>query len=914
MLAGLAANAAAQARVEGTVSGIDGKPVVGAMVRVEGSELKKPRTTTTGADGGYIVDDLKLGQWVKAVAFQDGRRLATASTLVTRSIEKLDLAAKAEQVTEVVDVEELNPAGGPSGDVRGVIRDNTGTPIPGARVTIKETPLSTTADSAGRYSFHHLRADSPVEIGAAAGGYQDAAASRVVVPNGGFVEADLSLEPGKLTGESGMQAGEDELVTESDDSGSASLRPDEASGLPTLTRSDLFRAIQFLPSARGDLEASSELYLRGGTPDQTLVTLDGFNIYPFTHYFGTFSAFNMDAIDSATFSPTASNAADGGRLAGALRMTAAPTTVGTPSAGIDLSTLGWGVHASTPIGGRVSALFAYRATPPTTLYNRVLDEMAGNTGLSFPTRQAVYSGGAFELAPTTSSFHDLNGKISANVTDSDRVSATIYDASDAANLSRNVAEPTPNTDLAEPALYAALPADAVAQVSDVQSWTGQGLSAQWERRWSPRARTTVSIGHSAFSKDDSYSSMVTSPSTSVDYSFAAERGGSSGLSESNRISDTTFRVDGAVDVGYQHALSVGGELSAVDTSYALSTEVFSTAKSGSTSSKLDGLVNQTDTGHVATVYAQDSWRPVSSITIAPGVRVMHYDVAGTTYLDPRATVTYELNRWIRISGAWTIDHQTANRITREDLMRGDGEFWALANGTTIAVPRSQQFVVGAAFELPTFLLELRGYYKQLDDLTLFAPRLYPGLDVGPSNTSFYDGSRTAKGVELHLAHSIPENTVWLSLVVSRSDDTFPLLEANSFPSSEDQREAFKLADTYRIGKSWSLGGVFVFGSGRPETPATDVTQVWLPSGAEVYGVEFGPKNSARLPPYHRLDVRAERLFQFDKVSIAVVGTVFNAYDQQNIAYSQYWTTNAQVVATDVTFLRRTYDVALRLRF
>jgi hypothetical protein len=236
MLAGLAGEAGAQARVEGTVTGIDGKPVAGAMVRVEGSELRKPRTTTTRADGAYVVDELKLGQWLQVVAYQEGRRLAVGSTLVSQAIEKLDLTARAEQITEVVDIEDLNPAGGPAGDVRGVIRDSAGTPIPGARVTIKETPVVTTADSAGRYAFHRLRADVPVDIGASAGGYQGAA-SRVVVPNGGSVEVNLALEPRKATGQSGPAGPESPggpvgkaLVTNADDSGSSELRPDEASG------------------------------------------------------------------------------------------------------------------------------------------------------------------------------------------------------------------------------------------------------------------------------------------------------------------------------------------------------------------------------------------------------------------------------------------------------------------------------------------------------------------------------------------------------------------------------------------------------------------------------------------------------------------------------------------------------------
>ena len=45
----------------------------------------------------------------------------------------------------------------------------------------------------------------------------------------------------------------------------------------------------------GTNESSSGLYVRGGTPDQNLVLLDGFTDHV-DHFYGFFSAFNSGAV------------------------------------------------------------------------------------------------------------------------------------------------------------------------------------------------------------------------------------------------------------------------------------------------------------------------------------------------------------------------------------------------------------------------------------------------------------------------------------------------------------------------------------------------------------------------------------------------------------------------------------------
>jgi hypothetical protein len=64
--------------------------------------------------------------------------------------------------------------------------------------------------------------------------------------------------------------------------------------------------------------------------------------------------------------------------------------------------------------------------------------------------------------------------------------------------------------------------------------------------------------------------------------------------------------------------------------------------------------------------------------------------------------------------------------------------------------------------------------------------------------------------------------------------------------------------------------------------------------------EFGPLNSARLPGYHRLDLRVTRRFFFRRSTLDVYLDLFNAYDQQNLRSYDYGT---RVVGNDLKYMR-----------
>lgn len=63
-----------------------------------------------------------------------------------------------------------------------------------------------------------------------------------------------------------------------------------------LGEADVMKAIQLMPGVQAGVDGSAGLYIRGGSPDQNLILLDGTPVYNVDHMFGFFSVFTPEAI------------------------------------------------------------------------------------------------------------------------------------------------------------------------------------------------------------------------------------------------------------------------------------------------------------------------------------------------------------------------------------------------------------------------------------------------------------------------------------------------------------------------------------------------------------------------------------------------------------------------------------------
>jgi outer membrane cobalamin receptor len=83
---------------------------------------------------------------------------------------------------------------------------------------------------------------------------------------------------------------------------------------------DLMKTLQLLPGVSGGSEGSAGLFVRGGSPDQNLILLDGVPVYNVNHLFGFVSVFNMDAINHVEMLKGGIPARYGGRLSSVLNI------------------------------------------------------------------------------------------------------------------------------------------------------------------------------------------------------------------------------------------------------------------------------------------------------------------------------------------------------------------------------------------------------------------------------------------------------------------------------------------------------------------------------------------------------------------------------------------------------------------
>ena len=83
--------------------------------------------------------------------------------------------------------------------------------------------------------------------------------------------------------------------------GAEQIQVKELTSMPALFgEADIMRSVQLLPGVKAESDASSSFQVRGGTSAQNTILYDDAPVYNVGHLAGLFSAFNDDALATAT--------------------------------------------------------------------------------------------------------------------------------------------------------------------------------------------------------------------------------------------------------------------------------------------------------------------------------------------------------------------------------------------------------------------------------------------------------------------------------------------------------------------------------------------------------------------------------------------------------------------------------------
>jgi len=244
-------------------------------------------------------------------------------------------------------------------DIKGYILDaSSGESLPHANITVKGMRIGATSDKDGYF----IMVNPPEDVDTLEIFYMGYTTQLV-----SLIEKDLSepiivkmsqsfLETETIT----VTADDYQIWKTADEVSQVTLSPMQLSTLPNLGEVDIFRSLQLLPGISGVGDGFASLYVRGGTPDQNLVLLDGMTVYHVDHFFGFFSAFNADAIKDVQVYKGGFPAGYGGRLSSVVDLTGKTGDINKTRVGIGLNLLSINGILELPLFNNASLVISGR--------------------------------------------------------------------------------------------------------------------------------------------------------------------------------------------------------------------------------------------------------------------------------------------------------------------------------------------------------------------------------------------------------------------------------------------------------------------------------------------------------------------------------------------------------------------------
>ncbi len=659
--------------------------------------------------------------------------------------------------------------------------------------------------------------------------------------------------------------------------------PGQISRLPSAGEADVFRALQLLPGISGVNDGSSGLYVRGGTPDQNLVLFDGMTIYHVDHFFGFISAFNTEAIKDVRVFKGGFPAKFGGRTSSIVELTGKSGRCDRFQAGAGLNLLSGSVLVQAPIANRGAWLFSARRSYTDFIKSDLYDKIYGaitrqnrsgngsnpaSNGNGTPVRpQAITANPDFY-------YFDLNGKLTYSLAGGDRLSLSFYHGNDYLDQSQNLSElPLPNA--------------GPAATENLTEWGNTGASANWSRVWSDGFYSSLLAAYSSYTSASRRGLNADAAQNPAARAFSS--------TEKNEVRDATLRLDHEWQVHQAHRLEFGAWLARTN------------VQVNFTANDTVDILRRDEAAEQYAFYLQNKWQVFRPLELTLGLRATRYEPTQKTYYEPRAALRLPLPGGLALKGAWGEYRQFVNRITNENVLEGNRDFWLLAD-KQLQPSFAEHKILGAAYENQNYVLEAEAYHKNLAGVAEFSQRFRRSPEAGPENL-FFLGNGVAKGIEFLAQKKSGKLHGWASYTRAQVQyRIFPFNHGAPYPASQDRRHEIKLVGNYQLGK-WNLAATWAFASGAPYTAPENLT---LLEGSSRSDIDAGGKNSSRLPAYHRMDLGFSRAFNSAWLDWNFGLSIFNLYDHKNVWYREYLLNPNPALVREVTTLGFAPTVTLQV--
>ncbi len=578
---------------------------------------------------------------------------------------------------------------------------------------------------------------------------------------------------------------------------------------------DVIRSISALPGVITAGEGASGFYVRGGSADQNLVTIDGAPVFNSAHLFGFFSVFNPDILSKYTLHRSGISAKYGGRISSILDVEFKDGSSDKWSFYTGVSPLTLKLGFDGPIGKKTTFLLAGRGANPSYLMRLFKNP---------------------DVKESNSYFYDANMKIKHQLTKKTNLLFSSYISNDGFKFPFDTTYQYGNK---------------VASLKLNHNFNDHFFG------FATASRSFYSTKTEGIAPEEQFAvnSSVNFDQLKVDFMDIRSNGSTrefgAGVGKYT-INAGELEVFSSASSYNPFALEkeIGQEYHAyLNQEWTLNEKI----------SLLAGLRYSfyQKLGPGITYYYEEG-RPKSYTTVTEAVNYEPGEVVKTYHgAEPRFSFKYSLNELSSVKiglnrmRQYTQLISNTSALTPTDVWRLSSEYIRpqIADQISLGFFRVEKDA-GYEYSLEVYYKDLKNVVDYKDGAEIL---LNPTLEA---DLLFGDGY--AYGSEVFLKKNSGNTTGWISLSVSRAfrvisgdfrEET--INDGKAYPSNYDRPINLNVFLNQQLGLSpWSFSANFTYGSGRPITASDSWFNVY---SYNIYS-NYRGRNQQRMPDTHRLDV------------------------------------------------------------
>ncbi len=618
--------------------------------------------------------------------------------------------------------------------------------------------------------------------------------------------------------------------------GSTGISIEKLKKIPTIGGEfDILKGLSLLPGISNGAEATSNIYVRGGSPDQNLIQIDGVPVYNINHLGGFFSVLNADAVKNIDLIKGNFPARYGGRLSSVvdINLKEGNNQRSKYKFGIGLVTSQFSSEGPI-IKDKSSYMAASRIS-----YLGLLNIFRDKKNLASYLDYWIY---------------DVNFKINYRIK-SGSLFFSMYKGNDIGTISTETTSAVGNK------------INFKNKEANNIEWGNTTSTLRYSKPVSSKLFIKILAGYSSYkykfistSRSEYFQEKDTllSIDTIVNYSI---------------IRDFISKIDFDFVPNNNHFIKFG--LGITDHNFGLNS-----------GTNLDSVKNiKYGNAKESYLYCEDNISLGRYLMLNVGLRysIFNTNEATYNYIEPRINLSYNLSKNQSLKVAFSEVNQFLHLIGNNDF-GFPNDIWVFSN-KNVSPQTAHQYSIGYFIELNKFYsLSMEGYYKKMTKLIELqdTENLFKVINNWDSYVA-KNGSGNCYGTELFFEKKNGRLNGFISYTLSWADRKFESVNnGNKYPFIYDRRHNLSVNTNYSMNKKWTLNFNFVFNSGNAITVPIGA----LPLPNQIGTKElFGTKNNAKLPNYHRLDfsINYEKI-RINKNSYLLSLSIYNLYNHKNTSY------------------------------